>query len=209
MVNCSGSAIGLEPETEICEAILQAWYAGEQGGTAVADVLFGDYNPSGRLPLTFYKDTTGWADFEDYSMKGRTYRYLETTPLFPFGYGLSYTTYSIGSAMLSKPSVKAGESLTVTVPVTNTGKRAGVEVVQVYIRKNGDPDAPLKSLKAYKRVNLKAGETQQVMIELAPDAFEGFDTASNEMKITAGDYDILYGSSSDDKDLKSIAVKII
>ena len=97
-VNCSGSAIGLVPETESCDAILQAWYGGESGGQAVADVLFGDYNPSGKLPITFYKDTTQFPGFEDYTMKGRTYRYMTETPLFPFGYGLSYTSFSIGNA---------------------------------------------------------------------------------------------------------------
>ncbi|MDR1743851.1 MAG: glycoside hydrolase family 3 C-terminal domain-containing protein [Dysgonamonadaceae bacterium] len=208
-VNFSGSAMGLVPETTSCDAILQAWYPGEQGGNAVAAVLFGDYNPAGKLPLTFYKDTVGMRDFEDYTMKGRTYRYLETTPLFPFGFGLSYTTFSIGNASLSKTSIKANEPVSLTIPVGNTGKRSGAEVVQVYIRKTGDKDAPLKSLKAYRRVNLKTGEKQSVTIDLTPDAFEFFDNDSNTVKVTAGNYEILYGSSSDDKDLKKLTLNII
>ena len=99
-VNCSGSAVGLMPETESCDAILQAWYAGESGGQAIADVLFGDYNPSGKLPITFYRNMKQLPDFENYSMKGRTYRYM-SDPLFPFGFGLSYTTFSIGTAQIS------------------------------------------------------------------------------------------------------------
>src|SRR5206468_6354819 len=101
-VNCSASAVGLVPETETCDAILQAWYGGESGGQAVADVLFSDYNPSGHLPVTFYKSLQQLPDFSDYSMKGRTYRYMTSDPLFPFGFGLSYTTFNIGKANVSK-----------------------------------------------------------------------------------------------------------
>ncbi|MDR1764249.1 MAG: glycoside hydrolase family 3 C-terminal domain-containing protein [Dysgonamonadaceae bacterium] len=208
LINCSGSAVGLAPETETCEAILQAWYAGEQGGTAVADAIFGDYNPAGKLPLTFYKDTVGMRDFEDYSMQGRTYRYLETAPLFPFGFGLSYTKFTIGEAKLSKNAIKSGETVSLSVPVANVGKRDGAEVVQVYIRKLGDKDAPLKSLKAYKRIDLKKGEKQNIAIDLNASAFEFFDSDFNEMRVAAGDYEILYGNSSDDKDLKKINIKI-
>jgi beta-glucosidase len=136
-VNCSGSAIGLVPESESCDAILQAWYGGESGGQAVADVLFGDYNPSGKLPITFYKNINQLSDFEDYSMKGRTYRFM-SDPLFPFGFGLSYTTFSIGNAKFRNTSIKTNESVQLTIPVTNTGKRSGTEIVQVYVRKVND-----------------------------------------------------------------------
>ena len=109
LVNCSGSPIGLEPETKKCEAILQAWYPGQQGGTAVAEVLFGDYNPAGRLPVTFYRNVSQLPDFEDYNMAGRTYRYMQDTPLFPFGYGLSYTTFSYDKVCLLYTSDAADE----------------------------------------------------------------------------------------------------
>lgn len=196
-VNCSGSAMALSPEVESCDAILQAWYPGQAGGQAVADVLFGDYNPSGKLPVTFYKNTEQLPPFEDYSMKGRTYRYMQEKPLFPFGYGLSYTTFNISGGKLAQSSVKAGEGVGFTVKVQNTGKRDGAEVVQVYVRKVGDTDGPLKSLRAFRRVELKAGESQTVSMELPADTFEFFDTATNTMRIVPGKYEIYYGNSSD------------
>ena len=208
LVNCSGSAIGLVPETESCDAILQAWYAGESGGQAIADVLFGDYNPCGKLPITFYKNIDQVPGFEDYAMKGRTYRYMTEKPLFPFGYGLSYTTFAIGKASVNKSAIQAGESLTVTLPVSNTGKRDGTEIVQVYLRKLNDPDAPLKTLRAYQRVELKAGKTQNVTINLPPSALETFDASVNALKVCSGKYELLYGDSSDDKDLKTLAFQI-
>ena len=200
-VNCSGSAIALTPETESCDAILQAWYAGESGGQAVADVLFGDYNPSGKLPVTFYKNSDQLKGFEDYSMQGRTYRYMNDA-LFPFGFGLSYTTFNIGSASLSKTSIKPDETIQLTVPVTNTGKRDGTEIVQVYVRKVKDTDGPLKTLKGFKRVNVAAGKTQQVTIDLSPASFEFYDWNQLKMAVTPGEYEIYYGNSSDDKNLK-------
>jgi len=206
-VNCSGSAIALTPETESCDAILQAWYAGESGGQAVADVLFGDYNPAGKLPVTFYKSSDQLNDFEDYSMKGRTYRYM-TDALFPFGYGLSYTTFNIGAASLSKTSIKTNETVQLTVPVTNVGKREGTEILQVYVRKVNDLEGPLKTLKGFKRVGLKAGDTQKVTIDLSPASFEFYDWSARAMKVTSGEYEIFYGNSSDAKDLKSLKVTI-
>lgn len=200
-VNCSGSAIGLVPETKSCDAILQAWYGGESGGQAVADVLFGDYNPSGKLPITFYKDTTQLADFEDYSMKGRTYRFM-SDPLFPFGYGLSYTTFSIGKAQINKVTIKRDETVELNIPVANTGKRSGTEIVQVYIRKVGDKDGPIKTLRAFQRVTLAAGKSTQITMSLPPTTFEFFDRSNGKMMITSGQYEILYGNSSLDKDLK-------
>ncbi|MDR3339873.1 MAG: glycoside hydrolase family 3 C-terminal domain-containing protein, partial [Candidatus Symbiothrix sp.] len=184
-VNCSGSAVAFTPETETCEAILQAWYGGEAGGQAVADVLFGDYNPSGKLPVSFYKNSDNLGDFEDYSMKGRTYRFTDDV-LFPFGYGLSYTDFSIQDARLNKTQIKAGETAEITVPVTNTGKRAGVEVVQVYVRKVNDKDGTLKSLKAFQRVEIPAGQSVQATLALTPSAFEFFDENYGEMRVTSG-----------------------
>jgi len=209
LVNCSGSAVGLVPETESCDAILQAWYAGEAGGQAVADVLFGDYNPGGKLPVTFYKSIDQVPDFEDYAMKGRTYRYMTEKPLFPFGYGLSYTTFNIGNATANKSTIQAGEPLTVTIPVSNTGKRDGAETVQIYLRKLNDPDAPLKTLRAFQRVELKAGQTQNVTVNLPPSSFETFDATGNIVKECTGKYELLYGDSSDDNSLKTIPFQII
>ena len=199
-VNCSGSAIALTPETETCDAIVQAWYAGQEGGTAVADVLFGDCNPSGKLSVTFYKDDSQLPDFEDYSMKGRTYRYFND-PLFAFGYGLSYTNFEIGEAkMQGKESI--------TIPVTNVGNCAGTETVQVYIRNLSDAEGPLKSLRAFQRVDVKKGETVNVTLKLDEKSFEFWDPETNTMRIKPGKYEILYGNSSMDKDLKKKTITL-
>jgi beta-glucosidase len=206
-VNCSGSAIGLVPETESCDAILQAWYGGESGGQAVADVIFGDYNPSGKLPVTFYKNISQVPAFEDYSMKGRTYRFM-SDPLYPFGYGLSYTTFSLGKAQASKSELKANESVELTIPVSNTGKRDGTETVQVYVHKVNDTDGPIKTLKGFQRVELAAGNSGKAIISLTYKSFEFFDRESGKMAVTAGEYEVFYGNSSDAKDLKIIKVKV-
>lgn len=203
LVNCSGSAIALEPETTTCDAILQAWYPGQEGGTAVADVLFGDVNPSGKLPVTFYKNTQQLPDFEDYSMKGRTYRYF-SDPLFAFGYGQSYTSFSYGKAQ----ATATAEGQKLVIPVTNTGKRSGDEVVQVYIRRTGDANGPLKSLRGFRRVTLKAGETSQVEINLNRKSFECFDEGSNTMRTMPGEYEVFYGSSSRDQDLQHLTLTL-
>ena len=206
-VNCSGSAIALTPESENCDAILQAWYGGESGGQAVADVLFGDYNPSGKLPVTFYKNSQQLPDFEDYSMKGRTYRFMSDA-LFPFGFGLSYTTFSIGEAQISKSKIKKDESLTLKVPVFNTGKCDGTEIVQVYVRKVNDVDGSLKTLRGFQRVNVAVGKSFQAEIELPYKSFEFFDRANVEMAVSPGEYEIFYGNSSDTKDLKMAKITI-
>lgn len=208
-VNCSGSAIGLVPETESCDAILQAWYGGEAGGQAVADVLFGDYNPSGKLPVTFYKDTTQFPGFEDYTMKGRTYRYMKGSPLFPFGYGLSYTSFSIGSAALSTTQIKNGENVTITVPVSNTGKKDGTEVVQVYVRKVNDTSSLTKTLRGFQRITIAAGKTSNAIIHLPYNAFEFYDDKALQVKVTSGEYEVYYGNSSDANDLKMIKITVL
>ena len=205
LVNCSGSAIGLVPETENCEAILQAWYAGESGGQAIADVLFGDYNPSGKLPVTFYKNIDQVPDFENYSMAGRTYRYM-SDPLFPFGFGLSYTTFKIGKANISRNEIRSGESIKLTVPVSNTGKRDGTEIVQIYLRRINDSDGPLKTLRSFKRVDVAAGKTVEVTIDLPYSSFEFFDRASTKMTVTPGEYEIFYGNSSDASHLDKVNI---
>lgn len=195
-VNFSGSAVGLEPETQTCDAILQAWYPGEAGGTAVADVLYGDYNPAGRLPVTFYKNVGQLPDYEDYSMKGRTYRYFEGTPLFPFGHGLSYTTFVYGKA-----EVKDGCLL---VPVTNTGSMDGDEVVQLYLNRPDDANGPRKTLRAFKRVHIPTGATRTVSLPLTEETFNWWDTATNTVHPLKGSYKLLYGGSSDDRALQTM-----
>ena len=185
-VNCSGSAIGLLPETRNCDAILQAWYGGESGGKAVADVLFGDYNPSGKLPITFYKSDADLPDFEDYRMANRTYRYFKGEPLFAFGHGLSYTTFTYG-----KPVYKKGK---LTLTVSNSGKRDGDEVVQVYLHRQGDTEGPIKTLRAYKRISLKAGASEQVEIDLPKTSFEWWDSKTNTMRVLKGKYDVMVGN---------------
>ena len=199
-VCCSGSAIALTPELETCDAILQWWYGGEQGGTALADVLFGDVNPSGKLPVTFYKSTDELPDFLDYTMKNRTYRYYTGEVLFPFGYGLSYTQFEIG-----KPVYKNNK---VRVSVKNVGDKAGIETVQVYLRNTNDPDGPLKSLRAYQQVSLNPGEAKTVTIDLPRQRFEGWDTKTNTMRVVPGRYELMVGNSSADRDLKKIIVSI-
>lgn len=200
-VNCSGSAIAMEPETEHCQAILQAWYSGQAGGTAVAETLFGDYNPAGRLPMTFYRNISQLPDFEDYNMAGHTYRFFKDAPLFPFGHGLSYTTFRYGKAKMDS-ALKAGKTLRITVPVTNTGKRDGEEVVQVYLRKQGDTDGPVKTLRAFRRIRIPKGKTVKVALELTSKQLEWWNEQSNTMRTVEGTYDILVGGSSREADLQ-------
>ena len=199
-INCSGSAIALVPEMENSEAILQAWYSGERGGDAAADVLFGDYNPSGKLPVTFYRSLSDLPDFLDYTRTNRTYRYFNGEPLWAFGYGLSYTSFSFG-----KLNYKDGK---LTVEVKNTGKRDGDEVVQVYIRRCADVKGPKKSLRAFQRVSLKAGETKSVSLDLPLSSFEVWDETTNTMSVVPGKYEILVGNSSRDCDLKKININL-
>ncbi|MBO7109621.1 MAG: glycoside hydrolase family 3 C-terminal domain-containing protein [Prevotella sp.] len=203
-VNCSGSCIALQPETESCDAIVQVWYPGQEGGTAVADVLFGDYNPSGKLPVTFYKSSSQLPDYEDYSMKGRTYRYFDDA-LFPFGYGLSYTQFEIGTPAIAATS-EQNPGFNISVPVKNVGQRDGTEIVQLYIRNLQDPDGPLKSLRAFERVDVKAGQTATANLTFEHDSFEFWDPETNSMRVKPGKYEILIGTSSLDKDLQKLTI---
>lgn len=207
-VVCTGSALALNWEEANVDAILNAWYGGQEGGTAVADILFGDYNPAGRLPVTFYKSVDQLPDFQDYSMKGRTYRYMKETPLYPFGYGLSYTTFAYNGGKLSADRIGKDEAVTLSFDIANTGQRDGDEVAQVYIKNLNDPDGPIKALKAFKRVHVKAGESVPVSIRLEPKAFESFNDQTQTMEVRPGKYQVVYGGSSADKDLKSIEVTI-
>jgi beta-glucosidase len=162
-VNMSGSAIGFEWEAANIPAIVQAWYGGQAGGQAIADVLFGDYNPAGRLPVTFYKNVKDLPDFEDYSMENRTYRYFKGDVLYPFGFGLSYTTFKYENLEIPA-SPKADTDMEVKVNVSNTGKMDGEEVVQLYIsHKDVAGRTPVRALKGFRRIHLKAGETKTVV----------------------------------------------
>ena len=203
-VNFSGSAMGLTDVEPACDAILQAWYPGEEGGNAVASVLYGTYNPGGRLPVTFYASTDQLPDFEDYSMKGRTYRYMTEKPLYPFGYGLSYSTFKYGKAKIRKD----GDKVYVTVNVKNTSKVDGDEVVQLYLRRPGDTEGPSHALRGFKRVSIPAGNSVDVEFELTPESFEWFDTNHNLMATMPGKFEILYGPSSDLTVLKSLKYEI-
>ena len=204
VVNVSGSAIAFGSVEKEYDALIQAWYGGQACGLAVADVLFGDYNPAGRLPVTFYASDDQLPDFNDYSMEGRTYRYFRGEPLYAFGYGLSYTSFSYGQAKVAGKPAK----MTLTVPVTNTGDRDGEEVVQVYVKSLDNPDAPIKALKGFARVKIAAGQTAEVKVELGSGAFEYYDAAIDELSIKPGRYQLLYGGSSRDADLQAVEVKI-
>ena len=189
-----------------CDAIIQWWYCGEMGGAALAEILFGDRTPSGKLPITFYRSTNDLPDFLDYSMKNRTYRYFKGKPLFPFGFGLSYTTIDI-----DKPTYANGK---VQVKVSNVGSGNGAgagittETVQVYIRNMADKEGPLKTLRAYKQVELTPGESKTVTIPLPRESFEGWDASTNTMRVVPGKYEVMVGNSSADRDLKKIIVDI-
>ena len=206
LVLINGRPLSINWADKFVPAILEAWYPGSKGGTAVADVLFGDYNPAGRLPVTFYKSTSQLPGFEDYSMKERTYRYMTEAPLFPFGHGLSYTTFRYGDASLNTQEVKDGEQTILTIPVSNVGEYDGEEVVQVYLRRPGDKEGPSHALRAFKRANIAKGATSNVTVSLSKEDFEWFDTETNTMRPIEGDYEILYGGTSELKQLKAIPV---
>jgi beta-glucosidase len=199
LVLTSGSALALNWENENIPAILQAWYPGEEGGNAVADVILGTYNPAGRLPVTFYRSVTDLPPFEEYSMNGRTYRYFGGKPLFPFGYGLSYTTFEYSGLSLSKSVIGSGDSVQVAVNVRNTGRYDGEEVVQLYVKSltSREPQ-PLKSLKGFRRVSIKKGESRAVGISLRASDLRYFDEKNDGFIVEPGKYEIQVGASSQD-----------
>ena len=158
-------------EEENLPAILSIWYPGQAGGDAVADILFGDHNPSGKLPITFYKSLEDLPDFKSYDMENRTYKYFKGTPLFPFGHGLSYTNFTYKNFAVTK-DVKAGKNIHVSVEVTNSGDLDGDEVVQLYLSLDQKMEAtPIRSLVGFKRIHLKAGETKKVEFTIVPDKY--------------------------------------
>ena len=201
-VNCSGSAIAFGAVEGQYDALLQAWYPGQGGAKALAEVLFGDYNPGGKLPVTFYRSNNDLPDFLDYSMKNRTYRYFTGVPQYAFGYGLSYTTFSVDKAKVKTQKGKEPK-VTLTIPVKNTGNREGTETVQVYVKRLDDAGAPIKALKGFQKLSLKAGEIQKAVITLDGEAFEYYDEMIDELAVKSGKYQILYGTSSKDEDLQS------
>jgi beta-glucosidase len=172
LILTSGSALSVNYAEENTPAIIQAWYPGEEGGAAVADIIFGDYNPAGRLPVTFYKSVDQLPDFLDYNMEGRTYRYFKDEPLYPFGYGLSYTKFQYSNLKLSSKKVKTKEALLVSVDVENIGQISGDEVVQLYINnKTASIRVPIRELQGFKRISLNSGEKKTVSFKLTPSQF--------------------------------------
>ncbi|RZF59289.1 beta-glucosidase [Sphingobacterium corticibacterium] len=218
-VLCTGSALALEQDEKNYDALLCAWYGGEQAGHAVADVLFGDYNPAGRLPVTFYRTLAqldnaltkhsdpGRQGFENYDMQGRTYRYMQDEPLYPFGHGISYSTFVYGQVEIPE-TIKAGEDLKLSLQLTNHSDLDGEEVVQVYVSRKDDPSAPLKSLRAFKRVFVKAGDTETIALHIGPDAFEFYDDQLNGLKLKCGEYNVYVGGTSASPQLKKNALYV-
>jgi beta-glucosidase len=197
VVLTNGSALGVNWANAHANAMLDAWYPGEEGGTAVAQTLSGKNNPAGRLPVTFYKDASQLPPFDDYSMKGRTYRYFAGTPLYPFGYGLSYTKFSYSKLNLPSAAIEAGKSVVVEATVTNTGARAGDEVAQLYLSFPAIPGAPLRALRGFARMHLEAGVSQTVHFELEPRDMSMV-TEAGEPIVAEGAYTVSVGGGQPD-----------
>ncbi len=199
VVLTTGSAIELEEVEKIADAVVLAWYPGEEGGNAVADILFGDANPAGRLPVTFYRSTDDLPPFEDYSMKERTYRYFTGKPLHSFGYGLSYTGFTYAGLSLSKIKNEFNFRLN----ISNTGKFDGDEVVQLYIRRLNNEGGPaLKELKSFKRIHIKKRATKTISLILMQKDLECWDENKKAYTIYPGEYEVMIGSSSEDIKLR-------
>jgi len=208
-VNCSGSAIAMPWETEHLPAILQAWYPGEQGGRAVADVLFGDINPAGRLPVTFYRSTDDLPAFNDYSMSNRTYRYFGGRPLFAFGHGLSYTRFGYSDAKLNASNVGASDAVKVAFTLQNNGARDGDEVAQVYFHHvNSVRPQPKLALCGFARIHLLAGQMARVTVDIPAERFRYWDTKKKQYTIEPGNYELLIGAASDDIRLR-VSLKVV
>lgn len=198
LVLMSGSALSVNWADENIPAILEAWYPGQEGGTAIADVIFGDYNPAGRLPVTFYKSTSQLPSFEDYNMKGHTYRYFEGEPLYPFGYGLSYTSFNY-SGLLTNNSSTTKDSIQIQIDVKNTGSCDGDEVVQLYLRHMDAPvPVPIHALQGFKRVHLNKGEIKTVTFRLGPLQLAVIDD-NNQRVVLPGTIQLFLGGEQPDK----------
>jgi beta-glucosidase len=197
VVLTNGSALGINWEKAHADAIVESWYAGEEGGAAIAQTLSGRNNPAGRLPVTFYKDVQQLPSFEDYSMKERTYRYFQGEPLWPFGYGLSYTTFQYGAITLPQAPLNAGEPLNVAVTVTNTGALAGDEVVELYLKFPDIPGAPLRALRGFQRIHLAPAASQKVEFHLGPRDLSMV-TETGDIIVAQGQYTISIGGGQPD-----------
>jgi beta-glucosidase len=193
IVLMNGSALSVNWEKAHANAVLEAWYSGEEGGAAIAETLSGKNNPAGRLPVTFYKDVHQLPHFENYSMKGRTYRYFEAEPLWPFGYGLSYTTFSYSDLALPNAPLNAGHPLDASVIVTNTGKIPGDEVVQLYLKFPDVPGAPIRALRGFQRIHLEPGEQQKVDFHLSPRDLSMV-TEAGDIIVAQGKYTVSIGA---------------
>jgi beta-glucosidase len=208
LVLLNGSALSINWENDNLDAIISAGYPGQEGGTAVADVLFGDYNPAGKLPVTYYKSVDQLPAFENYDMNGRTYKYFNDEPLYPFGYGLSYTTFKFSDLKLDKKA-KVGETVHLKVKVTNTGKIAGDEVVQLYLKdEEATTPRPIVQLEGFKRIHLKAGESQIVEFELLPRQFSMIGENDNRVIEPVIFTVSLGGGQPADKNSNSISTQI-
>jgi len=192
VVLTSGGALAVPWAKEHADALLEAWYPGEEGGDAIAETLTGRNNPAGRLPVTFYASTNDLPSFTDYSMKNRTYRYFKGAVLYPFGYGLSYSQFRFGAAHLSPASIQAGTQVTVTAEVSNTSKRDGDEVAELYIAPPQTSVAPHIELEGFKRIHLRAGETRQVEFTLDARQLSVVDEKGNRA-VVPGEYSIFVG----------------
>ncbi len=209
LVNCSGSAIAMPWEAKHLPAIVQAWYPGEQGGCAVAKVLFGDVNPAGRLPITFYHSTSDLPDFDSYSMSNRTYRYFSDKPLFAFGHGLSYTKFKYSDAKLDNKTIPPDGTLKLSFTLKNTGKQDGDEVAQVYFKhSNAVGPQPKLALCGFARIHLDSGKIANVTVSIPAQRFRYWDAAQQKYVVDSGKYELLAGAASDDIRLQ-IIVKII
>jgi beta-glucosidase len=195
----TGSAIALPWESENIPAILNAWYGGESAGTAIADILFGDYNPSGHLPVTFYANDTDLPDFLNYDMANRTYKYFTGKALYPFGYGLSYTTFTYEWAKLPKKEYAANETIQCTVNVKNTGSLAGDAVSQVYIKYPNGKGYPLKELRAFERKNIQQGKSYKMNVSIPIEQLAKWDESAGKLVVPTGTYSIFAGSHSEDE----------
>jgi len=198
-VNCSGSAIAMPWEAKQLPAIIQAWYPGEQGGIALGEVLFGEVNPAGRLPITIYRSTADLPPFEDYSMSDRTYRYFSGNPVFAFGHGLSYTTFQYSEPVLEDQTLFPDGTVHVSFFVKNTGEYDGDEVAQVYFRHLDSAVAqPKLALCGFKRIHLAKGDKTEVSIDIPAEQFRYWDTIKHEYVVEPGRYELLIGAASDD-----------
>ncbi|MFC2090620.1 glycoside hydrolase family 3 C-terminal domain-containing protein [Bacteroidota bacterium] len=209
LVLLNGSAVSINWADEHIPAILEAWYPGEAAGTAIADILFGDYNPSGRLPVTFYKSENDLPPFEDYNMVGRTYRYFEGDVLYPFGHGLSYSTFEYSNLRLSRDEIKVGGTVNVSVDVTNTSNVDGEEVVQMYIHETGTSDPrPIIDLRGFERVMINAGETKTVTVEMTEKELAYYNVDEETYTMNPGIIEIYAGPSSDRTKLLKTELKV-